>query len=126
VIDPAARIHPSADLERDVSVGAGSSVWQRAQIRAGARIGAECIVGRDAFIDEGVTIADPWHCGDPGPFRAIVTQTADGAFAGLEAAWFPDLRVVYDGRNSLRDLALPDGVAYVGVDAQASTRRLEA
>ncbi len=31
-------------------------------------------------------------------------------------------RVVYDGRNSLRALALPDGVAYVGVGVQAATR----
>jgi acetyltransferase-like isoleucine patch superfamily enzyme len=58
VIDPSARIHPSADLERDVHVGAGSSVWHRAQIRTGARIGSECIVGRDAFIDEDVTIGN--------------------------------------------------------------------
>ncbi len=68
--------------------------------------------------------ADPWHWGDPGPFRAIVTQTADRAFNGLDAAWFADLRAVYDGRNSLRELALPPHVAYVGVGVQASTRRL--
>jgi hypothetical protein len=30
---------------------------------------------------------------------------------------------VYDGRNSLRGLALPDGVAYVCVGVQAATRR---
>ena len=51
-----------------------------------------------------------------------MTQTADRAFAALEAAWFPDLRAVFDGRNSLRALALPVGVAYVGVGVQASTR----
>ena len=70
--------------------------------------------------------AEAWHWGDPGPFRAIVTQTADRAFSGLDAAWFPELRAVYDGRNSLRDLALPDGVAYIGVGVQAATRRREA
>ena len=31
--------------------------------------------------------------------------------------------MVFDGRNSLRALALPDGVAYVGVGVQAATRR---
>jgi UDP-2-acetamido-3-amino-2,3-dideoxy-glucuronate N-acetyltransferase len=82
VIDPSARIHPSADLEPDVRVGTGSSVWHRAQVRAGVRIGAECIVGRDAFIDE----------------------------------------AVHDGRNSLREVALPKDVAYVGVGGQAATR----
>ncbi len=58
MIDPTARIHPTADLEADVSVGPRSSVWHRAQIRIGATIGAECIIGRDAFIDEGVTLGN--------------------------------------------------------------------
>lgn len=58
MIDPSARVHATADLEPDVSVGPRSSIWHRAQIRVGARIGAECIIGRDAFIDEGVTLGD--------------------------------------------------------------------
>lgn len=67
--------------------------------------------------------AQPWAWGTPGAFRAIVTQTGDGRFATLDPAWFPDLEAVYDGRNSLRDLALPAGVEYVGVGVQAATRR---
>ena len=58
MIDPTARVHPSVDLEDDVSVGPGTSVWNHAQLRRGARIGAGCIVGRDAYIDEGVVIGD--------------------------------------------------------------------
>ncbi len=58
MIDPTARVHPTADLEADVSIGAGSSVWHRAQIRIGATIGAQCVIGRDAFIDEGVTLGN--------------------------------------------------------------------
>lgn len=58
MIDPSARIHPSADLEADVRVGAGTSIWHRAQVRTGAAIGAECVIGRDVFIDEGVAIGD--------------------------------------------------------------------
>ncbi len=58
MIDPTARIHPTADLEADVTVGPRSSIWHRAQVRIGATIGAECIIGRDAFIDEGVTLGD--------------------------------------------------------------------
>jgi nucleotide sugar dehydrogenase len=89
---------------------------------AGARVSAF-----DPLLDDDEVRAlgaEPWHWGDPGPFRAIVTQTADRAFKGLDAAWFADLRAVYDGRNSLRELALPPDVAYVGVGVQASTRRL--
>ena len=58
MIDPAARIHPSADIEERVSVGPGTAIWQRAQVRAGAVLGAECVVGRDAFIDVDVVIGD--------------------------------------------------------------------
>ena len=66
--------------------------------------------------------AKPWAWGTPGTFRAVVTQTGDRLFGTLEPAWFPDLAVVFDGRNSLRALALPAGVAYVGVGVQAATR----
>ena len=58
MIDPSARVHASADLETDVTVGPGTSIWHRVQVRTGARIGAECIIGRDAFIDEGVELGD--------------------------------------------------------------------
>jgi len=58
VIHSSARIHPSADLEADVSIGEQTSVWNRAQLRTGATIGSECVIGRDVFIDEGVEIGD--------------------------------------------------------------------
>ena len=84
MIDPTARIHPSADLEADVAVGAGTSVWHRAQIRTGARIGAECVIGRDAFIDEGVTLGDRVKVQN----LALVyhgTTVEDGVFIGPNA-----------------------------------------
>jgi len=84
VIDPTARIHPTADLEAGVSVGAGSSVWHRAQVRVGARIGAECIVGRDAFIDEGVTIGDRVKIQNSALVYNGVT-VEDGVFIGPNA-----------------------------------------
>jgi len=59
--------------------------------------------------------ATPWTWGEAAPFRAIITQTADAMFRDLDPAWFPDLEVVFDGRNSLRDLALPASVAYRGI-----------
>jgi len=67
--------------------------------------------------------ARPWAWGTGAPFRAVVTQTGDPCFGDLDLAWFPALRAVYDGRNSLRALDLPDGVAYAGVGVQAATRR---
>ncbi|MBI3747946.1 MAG: nucleotide sugar dehydrogenase, partial [Chloroflexi bacterium] len=62
------------------------------------------------------TGATPWSWGSAAPgVRAVVTQTADPAFATLDPAWFPKLGVVLDGRNSLRDLALPAGATYLGI-----------
>jgi acetyltransferase-like isoleucine patch superfamily enzyme len=58
VVDRGAQVHPSAEVEPDVSVGPGTAIWQRAQVRRGARIGAECVIGRDVFVDVGVAIGD--------------------------------------------------------------------
>jgi nucleotide sugar dehydrogenase len=70
--------------------------------------------------------ATPWTWGEPGPFRAIVTQTADPLFGRLDPAWFPDLDVVFDGRDSLRDLALPPTVAYRGIGVPPRERSIAA
>jgi UDP-N-acetyl-D-mannosaminuronate dehydrogenase len=91
------------------------------QLRAA---GAE-VAAFDPLLDENeisALPATPWAWGAPGPFRAIVTQTGDPQFRALDPAWFPALEVLYDGRNSVRTLALPPGVTYVGVGVQAATR----
>ena len=62
------------------------------------------------------TGAEPWSWGEPAPdVSAVVTQTADRTWRTIEPAWFPRLRAVVDGRNSLRDVDLPDGVEYIGI-----------
>jgi len=59
--------------------------------------------------------ATAYRWGDGGPFQAIVTQTADPTFRTIDFSAFPSLTVLYDGRNSLRDVPLPAGVTYRGV-----------
>ena len=62
------------------------------------------------------TGATPWQWGElRADVRAIVTQTADPAWSGLDPAWFPVLELLFDGRNSLRSLAVPDSVTYQGI-----------
>jgi nucleotide sugar dehydrogenase len=62
------------------------------------------------------TGATPWTWGTTdATVRAVITQTADPLWSSLEPAWFPGLELVLDGRNSLRDLALPSGVTYQGI-----------
>ena len=95
-----------------------------ALINALAAAGAE-VWAWDPLLDAAETAAlgaRPWTWGAAAPARAILTQTGDPRFGDLDAAWFPELRAVYDGRNSLRALDLPDGVAYVGVGVQEATR----
>jgi nucleotide sugar dehydrogenase len=62
------------------------------------------------------TGAEPWQWGSTAAdVGAIVTQTADPRWADLDAAWFPELTIVVDGRNSLDDLALPDPIRRRGI-----------
>jgi nucleotide sugar dehydrogenase len=69
--------------------------------------------------------ARPYRWGEASDVRAIVTQTADPRWADLDAERFPRLELLYDGRNSLRDLRLPGRVAYQGVGVTRSTGRPE-
>jgi nucleotide sugar dehydrogenase len=66
--------------------------------------------------------AASYRWGDRSPARAIVAQTADPLWREIDFSRFPDLDVVYDGRNSLRPADLPAGVAYVGVGRGAGGR----
>jgi len=53
-----ARIHATADVSGEASVGDETHVWHWAQIREGARVGRHCTIGKDVYIDVGVSIGD--------------------------------------------------------------------
>ena len=55
---PAPRIHPTAEIENDVTMGDGTAIWSHVHVRSGARIGADCIVGEKTYIAGGVVIGD--------------------------------------------------------------------
>jgi acetyltransferase-like isoleucine patch superfamily enzyme len=74
-IKPGAQVHESAEL------GAGTTVWELAQIREGARLGTGCIVGRGVYIGAGVQIGDNVKLQN----YALVYEPArlgDGVFVG--------------------------------------------
>jgi hypothetical protein len=48
-----------------------------------------------------------------------MTQTADQLFEGLDSKWFPRLRVVVDGRNSLRNVDFSPAVTVHGIGIPA-------
>lgn len=51
-------LHPTALIERDVTIGQGTSVWDNVHIRFGASIGEECIIGEKSYIAYGVKIGN--------------------------------------------------------------------
>ncbi|WP_404789537.1 acyltransferase [Altericista sp. CCNU0014] len=52
------RIHPTALIEPDVQIGAGTSIWDSAHIRHSTRIGEDCIIGEKTYVAYGVTIGN--------------------------------------------------------------------
>ncbi|MEO0481807.1 MAG: DapH/DapD/GlmU-related protein [Planctomycetota bacterium] len=57
-IDPSARVHPTAEVEDDVSIGPRTAVWSHAHLRVGASIGRDCIIGEKCVLGPGVRIGD--------------------------------------------------------------------
>src|SRR5438094_9576851 len=51
-------VHPSAEVSAEADVGAGTAVWHEAQVREGARIGRECVLGKGVYVDVGVIVGD--------------------------------------------------------------------
>jgi len=49
-------VHPSAYVSPDAVVGTGSKIWINVQIREFARIGCDCIISKDVYIDHAVTV----------------------------------------------------------------------
>ena len=52
------RIHDTAIVEDNVSIGKGSSVWDSVHIRHDTSIGEECIVGEKTYVAYGVVIGN--------------------------------------------------------------------
>lgn len=51
-------IEASADIDEGVRVPDSTKIWHLAQVRSGARIGEDCIIGRGAYIGAGVEMGD--------------------------------------------------------------------
>lgn len=76
-----ARVEASADVDPRATLGEGTVVWHLAQVREGARLGRECIVGRGAYVGAGVEIGDQVKIQN----HALLYEPcsiADGAFVG--------------------------------------------
>ena len=52
------RIHETALVEDQVSIGKGTAVWDNVHIRTGSRIGEDCIIGEKSYLAPEVVIGD--------------------------------------------------------------------
>ncbi|MFC1409755.1 DapH/DapD/GlmU-related protein [Streptacidiphilus sp. N1-12] len=75
------RVQPSAQVDERAEIGAGSSIWDLAQVRENARLGENCVVGRGAYVGPGVRIGSNVKIQN----YALVyepAELADGVFIG--------------------------------------------
>jgi UDP-3-O-[3-hydroxymyristoyl] glucosamine N-acyltransferase len=49
--------HPTAVVESN-NIGEGTKIWHFVHVRAGAKVGKNCVVGKSAYIDEAVEIGN--------------------------------------------------------------------
>jgi acetyltransferase-like isoleucine patch superfamily enzyme len=82
-------VQPSADVDERALLGAGTRVWHLAQVREGAVLGPDCIVGRGAYIGTGVRMGARCKVQN----YALVYEPAvleDGVFVGPAAVFTND------------------------------------
>jgi UDP-2-acetamido-3-amino-2,3-dideoxy-glucuronate N-acetyltransferase len=86
---PAFFVHKTVILEKNVEIGEGTKIWHYAQIRSGAKIGQNCVIGGSVFIDFDSEIGNNVKIQN----RAIVYHKAiieDGVFIGPNVCFTND------------------------------------
>lgn len=84
-------VHPTADVSPEAAIGAGTQIWNEAQVRAGAQVGRECILGKGVYVDCGVRVGDRVKLEN----RVSLFEGAvlgDGVFVGPHSCLLNDLR----------------------------------
>jgi acetyltransferase-like isoleucine patch superfamily enzyme len=107
---PPAHIDAAATVEQGAVIGEGSRVWALTQVRRGARIGADCVIGAGVMVDVDVVIGDRCKV-QSGALLFRGVRLADGVFIGPGA-------VLTNDRHP-RAVA-PDGTPLTAADWQLS------
>lgn len=110
-----ARVHPTATVAASAVIGDGTQIWLHCQIREDVRIGADCILGKNLYVDSGVVIGDRCKLQNNVSVFAGVTL-ADGVFVGPHVCFTNDL--VPRAIN-------PDGSRKAATDWEITATRVE-
>jgi UDP-2-acetamido-3-amino-2,3-dideoxy-glucuronate N-acetyltransferase len=107
----AIRVHPTAEVAEDATIGDGTSIWHHCQIRPRAHIGQNCILGKGVYVDADVTIGDNVKIQNYSSVYHGVTLE-DGVFVGPHVCF----------TNDMRPRAInPDGTLKAATDWKVST-----
>ncbi|GHO82754.1 acyltransferase [Dictyobacter formicarum] len=83
-------IHPTADVETGVQIGAETRIWQQVQVRTQASIGEQCNVGKGVYIDAHVRIGSRVKIQNyVSLFEGVTVE--DGVFIGPHVCFTNDL-----------------------------------
>ena len=84
------RIHPTAEVSNDATIGESTSIWHQAQVREGAQLGQNCIIGKGVYIDAGVLIGNNVKIQNyVSVFHGVTIE--DGVFIGPHVCFTNDL-----------------------------------
>ena len=85
-----ARIHPTAEVSPAAVIGDETAIWHWCQVRENVQIGRRCSIGKDVYIDAGVTIGDDCKIQNFATlYRGL--QIGDRVFVGPHACFTNDL-----------------------------------
>lgn len=83
-------VHATAEVSEHAQIGMGTRIWHFVQIREGAVIGRNCIIGKDVYVDFDVRIGDHVKIQNGALIYHGVTLE-DGVFVGPQACLTNDL-----------------------------------
>lgn len=83
------RIHPTAEVSAQASIGDGTSIWHWAQVRERAQVGRHCNIGKDVYIDTDVKVGNDCKIQNFATLYKGVT-VGDAVFIGPHACFTND------------------------------------
>lgn len=131
-------MHPTAIVEDGAVLGSGSSVWHHAHLRAGARVGHDCVIGKNVYVDTQAVVGDRCklqnnvsvyqgvHIGDDVFVGPSATFTNDLVPRAFNADWKVVETHVHDGASIGANATIVCGVTlgrYSMVAAGATVTR---
>jgi acetyltransferase-like isoleucine patch superfamily enzyme len=83
-------IHPTAEVSPEARIGPDTRIWHYCHIREGATIGAECVLGRNVYVEDGAVVGNRVKIqNNVSVYRGV--ELEDGVFVGPAAIFTNDL-----------------------------------